>query len=421
VALGQAPRPTARGVGVVVAGGVVAVCGVLLDSTPLVFAGLVLVLLVVAVLVSLVLRRADLDVARRFSPGRGVAGWSVVETLSLTTRGRSQVVVLREGLPWRGGPSAESATLALEPGRASAAVFRHVDLVRGRHRVGPLTVDLVESFGVGRRRTTVPGTDELVVVPEVLDLGLARESRALGDGARRQRGQSLTGAEDDPVTREYRRGDPMRRVHWKASARHDDLMVRQEEQHGLPHVRLVLPTSQESWDDATAGPGGAGRHSDTFEWALSVVATLAVEWGHAGSVALLTTPEGDLVARHDPESTTAFLDALADVVLDDPAGSPAPPAAAREPVVAVVSSLRRRELDVLLRSRAVGASAVAVVVSPTLGFTHSGRSAADDARDAPLGPEAVAAALRSSRWRVVEAGAGDSVADVVRGAGLLDG
>jgi uncharacterized protein (DUF58 family) len=160
VALGQAPRPTARGVGVVVAGGVVAVCGVLLDSTPLVFAGLVLVLLVVAVLVSLVLRRADLDVARRFSPGRGVAGWSVVETLSLTTRGRSQVVVLREGLPWRGGPSAESATLALEPGRASAAVFRHVDLVRGRHRVGPLTVDLVESFGVGRRRTTVPGTDE---------------------------------------------------------------------------------------------------------------------------------------------------------------------------------------------------------------------------------------------------------------------
>ena len=405
----------------VAAGVVVVVTGALLDSGPLVFAGLVLVLLVVAVLVSLLFRRADLDVSRRFGPDRGVAGWSVVETLSLRPRGSGQVVVLREGLPWRGGPSAESATLALEPGRTSAAVFRHDDLLRGRHRVGPLTVDLVESFGVGRRRTTVPGTQELVVVPEALDLGLARESRALGDGARRQRGQSLTGAEDDPVTREYRRGDPMRRVHWKATARHDDLMVRQEEQHGLPHVRLVLPTSAECWDDATTGPGGAGRHSDAFEWALSVVATLAVEWGHAGSVALLTTPEGDLVARHDPESSPAFLDALADVVLDDPAGPPAPPAAVREPVVAVVSSLRRRDLDVLLRSRAVGAPAVAVVVSPTLGFTHAGRSSAHDARDAPLGPEAVADALRSSRWRVVEAGSGDSVADVVRGAGLLDG
>jgi len=406
---------------VVAAGVVVVVTGALLDSGPLVFAGLVLVLLVVAVLASLLFRRADLDVSRRFGPDRGVAGWSVVETLSLRPRGRGQVVVLREGLPWRGGPSAESATLALEPGRTSSAVFRHDDLLRGRHRVGPLTVDLVESFGVGRRRTTVPGTQELVVVPEALDLGLARESRALGDGARRQRGQSLTGAEDDPVTREYRRGDPMRRVHWKATARHDDLMVRQEEQHGLPHVRLVLPTSAECWDDATTGPGGAGRHSDAFEWALSVVATLAVEWGHAGSVALLTTPEGDLVARHDPESSPAFLDALADVVLDDPAGPPAPPAAVREPVVAVVSSLRRRDLDVLLRSRAVGAPAVAVVVSPTLGFTHAGRSSAHDARDAPLGPEAVADALRSSRWRVVEAGSGDSVADVVRGAGLLDG
>ena len=421
MALGQAPRPTARGAGVVGAGAVAVVAGVLLDSTPLVFAGLALVLLVAAVLVSLVFRRADLDVARRFGPDRGVAGRSVVETLSLVPRGRGQVVVLREGLPWQGGPSAESATVALEPGRTSSAVFRHDDLVRGRHRLGPLTVDLVESFGAGRRRTSVPGTHELVVVPEVLDLGLARESRALGDGARRQRGQSLTGAEDDPVTREYRRGDPMRRVHWKATARHDDLMVRQEEQHGLPHVRLVLPTALGAWDDATTGPGGAGRHSDSFEWALSLVATLAVEWGHAGSVAVVTTPDGDLVARHDPESTGAFLEALADVVLDDPAGVPAPSAAAREPVVAVVSGLRRRDLDVLVRSRAVGASAVAVVVSPALDFTHTGRPSAADAGDAPLRPAEVAELLRGSRWRVVEAGSDEAVADVVRGAGLLDG
>jgi len=434
VARGGVPTPTRRGAVVVGAGLLLAVAGALLESPPLVFAGAALVALVVAVVLSLLVRGVDVVVGRRFTPSRGVAGWSAVETLTVTPRsGRAQQAALRDEVPWGRTRRSAAVPVTLEPGRTATVTFRHPELSRGRHRVGPLHVELVESFGVARRRVVAPGTAEFVVVPEAVDLGLARESRSLGDGARRQREHSLSGGEDDPITREYRRGDPLRRVHWKATARHGDLMVRQEEQHGLPSARLVLALGSAGWSDsvsstaASVASADSARvdvaRSDAFEWALSVVATLGVEWGHAGSVAVLGTPGGSLVARHDPDATGAWLDALADLQLDDASDSLAPPPAAREPVTAVVSGLTRAELDQLGRSRAAGSTAVALVVSPTLSFTAVGGGAGPSGAEptAVLPPEAVAASLREAGWRVVEATPTEPVGDAVRRGGLLRG
>jgi uncharacterized protein (DUF58 family) len=425
---GGVPRPTARGGGVVGAGLALVAVGAIVPAPALVFAGTTLVVLVLAVLVSLLLRRPRLVVTRRFSPDRGMAGWSVDETVTLTaTGGTAGTMGVRDDVGWRRTRPSEAVGIALVPGRASSAVFRHDALPRGRHRVGPLYVDLIESFGVARRRVVAPGVAELVVVPEVHELGGGAESRALGDGARRQREHSLAGGDDDPVTRQYRRGDPMRRVHWKASARHDELMVRQEEQHGLPSARLVLATAADGWSDSRPGLDGRST-SEAFEWAVSVVASLGVESGRSGSSTQVTTPDGDLLARHDPDSTAAYLEALADLELTDPARSDprgggagviAPPPAPREPVVAVVSGLRAAEVEAIGRSRAVGSSAVALVVSPPLGFretSSTGGARADD----DLGPDEVAVALRDAGWRVVTATSGDPVVDVVLEAGLLD-
>ena len=424
------------------AGGVLVVLvGWLLQAPALVFAGTTLVVLIVAVTVSLLFRTADVRVARRFSPDRGVAGWSAVETVSVLPRGSrtSGAVRVREQLPFGRLTDSEAAAVLLVPGRASSAVFRHHDLPRGRHRIGPLHVDLVESYGVARRRVVADGAAEFVVVPEVVEVGLGRESRALGDGSRRQREHSLAGGEDDPVTREYRRGDPMRRVHWKATARHGELMVRQEEQHGLPSARVVIAVAAEGWSDSrpTVPPSSGFRSksaaptiplvSDAFEWAVSFAATVAVEVGHAGSLTVLATPDGSLVARHDPDSTAAFLDDLADLRLDDELGAPAPAPSPREPVVAVVSGLRRLELDLLVASRAVGSSAVAVVVTPALplgaGLTSRPARQADgaDRTAGPvLTPDEVAGALVDAGWRVVEADSSDDVGRLIVRAGVLD-
>jgi hypothetical protein len=142
---------------------------------------------------------------------------------------------------------------------------------------------------------------------------------------------------------------------------------------------------------------------------------------------VLATPGGSLVARHDPDSTTAFLDDLADLRLDDDLGAPAPTPSPREPVVAVVSGLRRLELDLLVASRAVGSSAVAVVVTPALplGAGLTSRPARDvegtDRADGRvLGPDEVAGALVDAGWRVVEADSSDDVGRLIAGAGVLD-
>jgi uncharacterized protein (DUF58 family) len=435
------PRPTGRGFGVLAAGLLVVVVGWMLQAPALVFAGTALVVLIVAVTLSLLVRTADVRVTRRFSPDRGVAGWSAVETVSLLPRGgrTSGTVHVREQLPFGRLSDLEAAPVLLVPGRASSAVFRHHDLPRGRHRIGPLHVDLVESYGVARRRVVADGMAEFVVVPEVVEVGPGRESRALGDGSRRQREHSLAGGEDDPVTREYRRGDPMRRVHWKATARHGELMVRQEEQHGLPSARVVIAVAAEGWSDvrptasassrvrATSGAPAIPVVSDAFEWAVSFAATVAVEVGQAGSATVLATPEGALVARHDPDATAAFLDGLADLRLDDALGAPAPAPSPREPVVAVVSGLTRLELDLLVASRAPGSSAVAVVVTPALALGEGLTSrparpveGASRATDRVLGPDEVAGALRESGWRVVEADSSDDVGRLIVTTGVLD-
>lgn len=397
-------------------GVVVVVVGLILSSMPLVFAGVALVALVVAALVVVSVRVPTIDVSRRFSPDRAVAGWSVVESITLTAPGtRSPVSVrVRDTVAWRVMHSSEGRVTTIPDGSSATVSFLLDDLPRGRHRVGPALVDVVESFGVARRLVSVPGRSELTVLPEVVPVGRGRESRAIGESGRQRRDHSLAGGQDDPVTREYRRGDPMRRVHWKATARQGELMVRQEEQHGLPSARVVLPVRAANWRDAHPALGSKMPVSDGFEWAVSAAASIGIEYGLAGSQTRVVTLDGSMVADHDPSTTPLFLEMLADAALDDAAGEMGPEPAPREPVVAIVSSLTASELESLGRSRGPGVRGVAIVV-------HLDTHVLSPDDTAPGSPRHVAAALRESGWLVVEADSVTDVASVLQSPGVLGG
>jgi uncharacterized protein (DUF58 family) len=381
----------------------VAIAGSLVSAPPLVFAGVALVALVVAALVSVSVRVPSIVVSRRFSPDRAVAGWSVLESVTIAAPGaRSDLAVrVRDTIAWRVMHRSEGVVTTVPQGATTTVSFVLDDLPRGRHRVGPALVDVIESFGMARRLVTVAGRSELTVLPDVAVLGHGRESRALGESARQRRDQSQTGGQDDPITREYRRGDAMRRVHWRATARQGELMVRQEEQHGLPSTRVVLPVAASDWHDAHPALGSQRPVSDGFEWAVSAAASIAVEYGLAGSQTRVVTLDGDSVALHDPSATPLFLEQLADLALDDAAADRSPDAAPREPVVAIVSSLDRQGLERLGRSRGIGVQGTAVVV-----HVDTDPLVPDDT--APDSPTAVARALRESGWQVVEV---DSTSD----------
>lgn len=413
---GSWPLPTRRGTLAGVAGLAVAAVGYVLTSTPLVFAGVVLLALVVAAVVSVGVSAPRLVVTRHFSPDRAVAGWSVVETLTVTAPSASGSVAVRvrETVPWRTMARDEAVATVVEPGGGSRVVFEHIDLPRGRHRIGPTPVDVVETFGLARRRVTVAGRSELLVFPEVVSVGGGRESRSLGEGARQRRDHSLAGGQDDPITREYRRGDPMRRVHWRATARQGELMVRQEEQHGLPSVRVILPTGRSHWRDWHPALGSGAPVSDGFEWAVSLTASLAVEYGLAGSQTRVVSLDGTTIALHDPSTTPMFLELLSDVALDDEIDEPTPEAAPREPVVAVVSSLTAQELDRLGHARGPGVAGVAVVVHLDADLLTPDDRDRDSPRDA-------AAALTASGWQVIETASNADREPVLLTPGVLRG
>ncbi len=97
---------------------------------------------------------------------------------------------------------------------------------RGYYPLGPLTVTSGDIFGFYPRTATEPVKDYIIVYPKIYPLGrLAIPSLyPLGEAKSEKR------IFEDPSrtigVRDYSPGDSLRRIHWKASARHQQLQVK---------------------------------------------------------------------------------------------------------------------------------------------------------------------------------------------------
>jgi len=97
--------------------------------------------------------------------------------------------------------------------------------------------------------------------------------------------------DDDLLPREHRAGDDMRRIHWRATARQGELMVRREEQAWHSSITVVL-------DDRARAHHGDGPAS-TFEWAVSAAASVALHYlRHGWRLTVLSTSGAVLVDSH---------------------------------------------------------------------------------------------------------------------------
>ena len=144
---------------------------------------------------------------------------------------------------------------------------------RGIHELGPATVRVGDPFGVVTELLDVAERTSLHVAPEPEELtehgaSLARESG--NDPARRAQPQP---GPDNVTTREYRHGDPMRRVHWAASAKHGELMVRQEDPRSTRKAVVVLDTVAQHWPGERVW-AGVLPSTHEFEWAVTATASV---------------------------------------------------------------------------------------------------------------------------------------------------
>ena len=316
----------------------------------LLVAGLLATLTVIAALLAR-FRSMKLSITRSFSPSPVSATTPTTVTIDARNLAsiRSAPLYWNDTLPWR--PLATDPVhllpLSGKNGRTRRAARLDYQLTpprRGVFAVGPLAVAYSDPFGLAVGFMTIGGKDELVVTPHVSELPQSGVWLEAPDGAARLVQASGIGNSDDLMTREYRRGDALRRVHWRASARHGELMVRQEEQRAYPEATIVFDTREsgyrDHWGMANLAHSGA-VYSEGFEWAVSMLASLGVHLHREGFVVhIVETAERQIVAPADEESRFAreadFLLSLARVQLSKARGVPRA-TTAEGPVFAIVS------------------------------------------------------------------------------------
>lgn len=284
----------------------------------------------------------------------------------------------------------------MAPRATHQVTYRVRSAVRGRHRLGPLGLRIKDPFELTLRLAMVRGTSELIVLPRIIDLHGASVTGGLGNEGAIPHTIALHG-EDDVSVREYREGDDLRRIHWPATAKTGDLMVRQEDRPVTRRVVLIL--------DDRAAVGAVTRSASSFEWAVTAIASIAVlvmESATSTHLVLGGINHGGIGADHlRPESA---LTALAVADLEEPAtfavstqlASDA--AAAGALCIAVICPMSDAEIDQFARIRPAG-SAGLVLVTPV-----------GDEAIPQADPEATAARLRERGWSAVAIAPGMSVA-----------
>src|SRR5215207_1623220 len=223
--------------------------------------------------------RVRLRMGRSISPTRVHSGGLTRVEVTATNVGRARTPVLRLRDPVGG---TRGATLHLAPlaRRATArAAYRLPTAHRGVVPVGPLTLEVSDPFGLARVTSTAAPRLEVTVYPHVDDIASPRHNRSR-DPLSGSVSSTFLGRQGDDfyALRPYAIGDDLRRVHWPSTARHDELMVRQDELPYQDRTTVVLDVRKGAHD------------ADTFEGAVSVAASvLTASWRQRDVIRFVTT------------------------------------------------------------------------------------------------------------------------------------
>ncbi|MCW6009711.1 DUF58 domain-containing protein [Micromonospora sp. CPCC 205371] len=339
--------------------------------------------------------RYRLACSRSLQPHRAPVGASARVVLRLQNMSRlpTGTLLLEDRLPYALGSRPRVVLERLGARQASSVAYTVRADVRGRYEVGPLVVRLTDPFGLCELTRSFPSIDRLTVIPQVVPLPnvrLAGEYTGAGDS--RARSVAVHG-EDDAATREYRRGDDLRRVHWKSTARLGELMVRREEQPWESRATVVLDTR--AFAHRGEGP------TASFEWAVSAAASIAVHLREAGYKIRLVTDSGiDADATDGGEGL--ILDHLADVKLNKRGDVAQLVEAVRRRsdgglVIALLGALTSAEAEMLAGLRGNSTTCVAFLIDSSTWLTLPPESRAEASR----AHGASALGLMRTGWRVV--------------------
>lgn len=279
---------TTRGWGLLASGVGSLLLAQIMGRRDLLALGILLLVLPLVSLAGVRILKPRFQVFREFNPSSVETSSTATVRLAVARTGAATgAVIMEEQLPPRfGEPPAFRFPARAASGGTSRYEYQLRSGKRGQFRIGPVTAEFCDPFGLSLHRHAIDDGDILTVTPAAVELPATGLAGARGnDGVTATRIRANP-SDDDVMTREYRHGDPMRRVHWAATARHGELMVRQEESVTTPEATIIMDQRYSAFMSGSAAVFGPAHEdafelvsSENFEWvvtaAMSISAHLA--------------------------------------------------------------------------------------------------------------------------------------------------
>jgi uncharacterized protein (DUF58 family) len=304
---------TLRGLGALVLAAACIVMAQTWGSVELLAVAVLLLALVAVSVASLYVMRRPARATRAVRPVVTRAGETAQVTVGVGVRTTLPTASgsWTDGMPRDAEADAEggfaAATSGLrDPERTVTVSYRVRFARRGIHQLGPFGVTLLDPFGLARRTLRIGEPTRVVVAPAAAELsGGLRAPGGVGERPHATTAQFGQGT-DNLTARPYLPGDSMRRIHWRATARHGDLMVREEEQEATPDATIVLDRSAARFADrARTAPGADPAFEEVVAACISIAARLVRD----GYLVVVTDADGAPLCP--PLASAADGDALA--------------------------------------------------------------------------------------------------------------
>ena len=188
----------------------------------------------------------------------------------------------------------------LEPGGEATLEWVYKPTQRGPATLELATVGSLFPFGFLRKNIGTGLKQTVLVWPAQIEYQWRGAASAQSGGQQGQRTARAGIGEDLLALRKYAQGDSHRLIHWKASARLGQMMVRQFAAESRDGFTLRLDTPAEVW-----------IHPEQFELLCSLAGTLAEDLFSTGRLQGVGINNGPLQETRKVRDVEAFLDDLA--------------------------------------------------------------------------------------------------------------
>jgi uncharacterized protein (DUF58 family) len=254
-------------------------------------------------------------------PARLTAGREVAAAIDVVAEGRSPgtlSVFWGAALPAKAGLDVTPVETFVEPAESRPARVRLAlrPRNRGRYVLPSLAVARTDPFGLVRSKSLWLPEQVVLAYPryytlDELPLPMGRRYQPGGIPLASEVGDSL----EFIGTREYREGDPLRKIHWRSWGRLGRPVVKEYQEEYFSRIALVLDT----FLPKRFGP----RERERFEAAISLLASVAGHFSRSDEVVDILAAGPDLYEISTGRSL-GYLDNVLDVLAClEP--SPAPP------------------------------------------------------------------------------------------------